>query len=134
MARAYTSRGESIASCPPTEMWPTVLLIDIENHQQTNFINRCKAVEMYLSGDQLSKIEANTSIPKHKITPLFRRCLSLHSDGRIFGFRALIPNLKLNGYTRRANIKHKFNEGQGGMSGVFDKLLTDYPDIEQKLT
>lgn len=133
MNRKYTSRAETLADCPPIKTWPTVLdtLIDFEYREKFN--KKCKAVEMYLDGYPLVDIQKTTGVNSKSITTLVHKCKKIASDGRIFGFRALIPFLNFKQYERSAAHQFKYPEAQGGLSGVFEQTLKKFPDISAKL-
>jgi hypothetical protein len=92
------------------------------------FINRCNAIKHYFAEDTHYTNTATLGVPAHEVVRLAKRCLSTHPDGRIYGFRALIPGSRLKAYTRKskviADVGQKF-----GWSGVFTSLLNNNPEI-----
>lgn len=133
MVKNYTTRQQTSASCPPIELWPTVEVNLIHDDLQEAFNQRCDAVKKYIDGVALAEIEEKTGIASKRVTTLIKKCLKPSSDGRILGFRALVPYLSTKDYVRKAVVKPKFPEAQGGMSGVFRSLLNKHPTIEKKL-
>lgn len=133
MIKPYTSRQETLANCPPIQVWPTVLDSLIKENQRESFNNRCRAVEMYVEGYPLAEIQDTTGILKNTISVLVKKCITLSFDGRIMGFRALIPFITLKEYVRKADEKHKYPEAQGGLSGIFTQTMKKFPKIEVKL-
>lgn len=76
-------------------------------------------------------------LAKHRVgkSALYRgafRSLSLHPDGRIYGFRALLPYLRVKDYERQAVVAPEPYE-KAGCAGAFTQLLRDYPSIEKAL-
>ncbi len=130
MTRTYISRRETIAMCPPIDIWPKVQSDAMTDKNREIFEQRCKAVERYLQGDSLSQIQNDTSIHIKRISKLTTRCLEIHPDGRIHGFRALIPGLTVKKYERKSSVKSSFVSDKGGLAGVFSQLLNKYPAIE----
>jgi putative transposase len=133
VVKNYTTRQQTLASCPPIELWPTVEVNLIQDDLQEAFNQRCDAVKKYVDGLALAEIEEKTGIARNRVTTLVKKCLRPSSDGRILGFRGLIPFLSTKKYVRKAPVKAKFPEAQGGMSGVFRSLLNKHPSIEEKL-
>ena len=133
MNKTYTSRREIIANSPPLEIWPKVQPDALENGPREVFDQRCKAVEKYILGDSLSQIQKDTSIHIKSISNLLKKCLEIHPDGDIFGFRALIPGITVKKYDRTSKVKSNLVTDHGGLSGVFSQLLKKYPKIEIQL-
>ena len=82
--------------------------------------------------DQASgaQIAAETGLPRREALRLLKRCLSVSPDGRIYGFRALIPNWRIARYTRRAIAKMAQGRASSGVAGVFQQLLRTYPILD----
>lgn len=133
MAKQRWDKTEVLRSAPPIDIWPTVSIEGVDESFRELFLSRCNAVRMYVEGEAGATIEAVTGIPRTYIHRLTAKCLELASDGRILGFRALIPHIHLNPYTRTADIKPKFREAQGGLSGIFRRTLDKHPKIETAL-
>lgn len=62
-----------------------------------------------------------------EVRRLFQRCIALHYDGRIYGYRALINRVQLKPYTRRVPSEGAFGTKAGELTRVFET----YPHIEQ---
>lgn len=133
MNKYRRNRSEILAGAPPLENWPTVMKSQIGEDYREQFEKRCNAVRMYVEGDPVSQIQEVTGIQRNSISPLMSRCLESATDGQIMGYRALLPYAHLKGYCRSAEVKCKFPEAQGGMSGVFRQTLRKYPALEEKL-
>lgn len=133
LKREILSRREIITLCPPIETWPTVELSLIESNHQETFVSRCDSVKKYIDGYPIIEIEKITGIRANRISYFVRKCLKTSFDGRIYGFRALIPHLNLKGYERKINNTYKYPEEQGRLAGVFTQILDKYPEIEEKL-
>lgn len=133
MGTGRRSRGERLGSAPPFSAWPTVADSMLDDRSRERFKNRSAAVQMYLEGYPVRDIAKATGINRGQLAKYADRCLETAHDGRIMGFRALIPNLPLKKYQRAADIKRKYPEAQGGLSGAFRQTLDQFPDIEKKL-
>lgn len=110
--------------------WPMVLLDNILPEAKETFLNRKKAVEKYLSWHPVHEISRETGIERHEITRLVKRCLKEDSHGRMWGYRALIPQKRVGSYNRIRFIK----SGDTKFTGAFKHLLSIYPIIEEKIT
>jgi len=88
---------------------------------------------MYVDGTALATIQLVTGVRPNIIQRLVGKCLEVGNDGRILGFRGLIPYIRLKAYARTADVKPKFREAQGGLSGIFRQTLDRYPKIEEGL-
>jgi putative transposase len=131
--KKYTTRSETLADCPPLITWPTVLESLVKEKHRELFNSRCKAVEMYINGYPTFEIEKTTGITRSSISLLVNKCTKNSSDGRIMGYRALLPFSHSKEYERSAEQSYKFPEAQGGLSGVFVQTLKKYPEVKAKL-
>lgn len=71
--------------------WPSVDPNAMQGQRRTDLLNRIEAVRLYVAGTELFKIETATGVPRMQLYRLTRRCIEPDADGRIRGFRALIP-------------------------------------------
>lgn len=107
--------------------WPTVDLLSIPIEKRELFEERYRAFRLYQSGAALAYIHEETGISPQRFYQLLDRCLEAHPDGRIYGFRALIPSTRIHGYRRQKPVELSLGDHQGGGAGAFQKLLADYP-------
>lgn len=127
------SRRNIIASAPPTSVWPTVLDTEISKDELEKFKNRVAAVEFYFGDRTLAQIQIATGVHRKDIQRLVKKCLLTADDGKIFGFRALIPFIRMKEYSRTAKIEFKFPEQKGGQSGALAALFLRFPSIEDEI-
>lgn len=132
MAGKRWSRGEA-ASYPPTSTWPTVEVSMLGSEHVEDFEAKSKAVTLYLAGAPTAEILDQTGIPRWVLPRIVKRCLELGSDGRILGFRALIPFVRVAPYTRKKEVQTKRLQQKGGHSGALGALLARFPRIEKDL-
>lgn len=132
MAGKRWSRGET-ASYPPTSTWPTVEASMLAPEHIEEFEAKCRAVTLYLAGALTAEIFDQTGIPRWDLPRMVKRCLELGSDGRILGFRALIPYVRVAPYVRKKEIKAKRPQQKGGHSGALGAMLARFPKIEKDL-
>ncbi|MCI2811312.1 hypothetical protein [Eoetvoesiella caeni] len=101
--------------------------------QVTLFTARRDAMELYFANENIKYIEQRTGVSQFKLSRMAQRCLQLAPDGRIYGFRALIPHIRIGRYHRKAEVNKKRRHQQGGQAGALGLLLERFPDIEDEL-
>ena len=97
------------------------------------FKARRLAVELYASGTTLSGIESRTGVERRHFYRLLERCLALHEDGRLFGWRGLVPYARAGGYQRVADVAPGSGGRRLGAAGAFAQLLKAQPSLAKWL-
>ncbi len=116
------------------ENWPGVLIDNLSSEHQDIFIRRKKAVELYISNNvSVREISELTKIERHEITRLVKRCLQEDENGVIWGYRALIPQKRVNKYQRKESLLNIKPQDKVNFTGAFNQLLSMYPNIKEKL-
>jgi transposase InsO family protein len=88
-------------------------------------------VQLFAQGRRLVDIEAKTGVQLERLYRLIQRAMSLHKDGRIFGFRAFLSFVRVKSHQREAPIKRSyFLDNKGGKMGAMGQFLTTYPEVE----
>lgn len=115
------------------EDWPNIDIGALHGEQRQQFLNRRKALDMYVSGHPANEIMTDTGIRTDNLVVLIRdRCLATHEDGRIYGFRGLLPYLRVKRYLRTSRVPSEINCG-GDAAGAFSQLFRRFPELHQKL-
>ena len=111
--------------------WPTPDEGALQGDLRLRYFARKKAVQLFLAGASESVIKAAGSIGAKQAYRLVReRCLAPHSDGLVYGWRGLIPYLRIQSYHRRKKIRvDKFGLGA---AGAMQTLLDLYPELRRK--
>jgi len=113
--------------------WPTVDHTHLPEAEKATYLRRLAAISRYIEKPDISAsiIARETGVDRKTLSRLVKRCIALHPDGRIFGFRALLQFVRVKTYVR---IMHAPTGGQqssrGGRSGAFTQLMERYPDLE----
>lgn len=95
------------------------------------YLKRKEGVRMYLSGSPDAAIFETCGLSAKQIYRLIReRCLKIHADQHIYGWRGLVPNIRINPYIRKRPIK--LNEYGRGASGAMNHTLLLHPEIKEK--
>ncbi|MBS4068161.1 MAG: hypothetical protein KGZ62_06140 [Sulfurimonas sp.] len=127
------SRREAVVGLPPIDTWPTMLIDHLEPAEQESIRQKIEALKKYVDGLPVAEIAETTGVGAQLLPYLLRRCLGVAEDGRIMGFRALQPYIRLKSHKRKAKIVAKFQEQRGGMSGALSTTLSRFPGIEKTL-
>ncbi|MCS6286765.1 MAG: Mu transposase C-terminal domain-containing protein [Nitrospira sp.] len=92
---------------------------------------RIQAVRDYVAGCPVKVISKETAIPRQEIHRLMNRCMAEHSDGHIWGFRALVKGCHIKTYVRTAPINGSRPSQHGGAAGALTMLFDQYPRIRE---
>jgi len=113
--------------------WPT-LNAELLPPKRADIVHRrIEAVKLYLEGKSLAIVKEQTHIARDKVYALFNACLAMHSDGRIWGFRACGYYVHTKIY-RRINIPTVEKQRRThGFSGQLGHLFSRFPWIAESL-
>lgn len=108
-------------------LWPSidVTALDADSHAQYRL--REDAIHAYFSGESLDSIEERLGAKRGTLYWFIERCITPHPDGRIQGFRGLIPFAHVKPYVRVKPPKAR--SVRGGLVGAFNQLLDRYPSL-----
>lgn len=96
------------------------------------FLRRKQAVELKLDGLTGAEIRKITAIRESELTRLFKRYATIGEKGIYLGEAGLIPNYRIDSYTRVKKPEQKHSEGQGGLAGVLGYTLNKHPRIAEE--
>jgi hypothetical protein len=85
--------------------WPSVDTSALDAEARKRYQRRAASIEEYRRGSALVVIEDKTKIDRRVLYRMINRALRTHPDGRVWGFRALIPGLRTKAYERRVPAK-----------------------------
>ncbi|MDP3611753.1 MAG: hypothetical protein Q8R98_07870, partial [Rubrivivax sp.] len=71
-------------------------------------------------------------VDRHTLRRLFARALRPHPDGRVWGWRALVPQTRVKSYERHSAPKVLVHT-KAGNAGSFSQLLARFPELEESL-
>ncbi|VWC37295.1 hypothetical protein BLA14095_06669 [Burkholderia lata] len=89
--RDQQSKRELIASIPSLDTWPSIDGLLGAGQYSEAIANRIKAIEMLVAGRTYREIFRVTGQYRSTILGLVRKCLEIADDGRIHGYRAVVP-------------------------------------------
>lgn len=106
--------------CLDIQNWPRFDEAILPDDKRRTYLMRKKAVELFLKGQSAQTIKACTGITIDYIRRLIRtRCVVTHPDGRLFGWRGLIPSARVNDYRRQRKVRvDKWGKGASGALGL----------------
>jgi putative transposase len=116
-----------------TSIWPDVLRSQLSEKDREIYDMRRRAIELLILGMSRKEIAKQTGVDRKSVLQFFKRCITTHPDGRLYGFRALIPNTRIAPYRRRKEFVETKVGTQAGASGAFGKFLRENPDIEEMI-
>ena len=111
--------------------WPAVDDRVFDEEAKASYRLRYKAVQASARGDTLEQIEA-TGIHRATVLRMVARAQRPHPDGRLWGWRALQPHVRVQSYERIKPPKVLAYRA-GGNSGAFHQLLLRHPSLATQL-
>ncbi len=111
--------------------WPHVDDRALAGHVQAMYRRRRDAVRAYAAGEPMANILA-TGVDRHTLRRLLARALRPHPDGRLWGWRALVPQVRVKSYERQSAPKVLVHT-KAGNAGAFSQLLARFPELQASL-
>ena len=127
------SRKAALASSLPIDLWPTVNEEELNGERREKYRAQAEAMRLYFANEPVRDIAGRTGVSRTALGRLAKKCLLLSSDGRIFGFRALLPYFRVKSYQRTAKEGPRFVEQKPGHVGALVACLARFPHIEDEL-
>ncbi|KDP87745.1 hypothetical protein CF70_034675 [Cupriavidus sp. SK-3] len=112
--------------------WPRIDESLLANDARTTFGQRRDAIEAYASGSSLLHIYRTWGVHRSTLQRLVRRAVSAHPDGRLWGFRALVPQVRVQPY-ERSKVPLVLVHGKAGNAGSFGQLLQRHCSLAEQL-
>lgn len=111
--------------------WPAVDDRALGDEVRATFRDRREALQAYANGALIADIEAG-GVDRRTLRRLLQRAQQPHADGRIWGWRALVPQARVKTYERQQAPKVLVH-GKAGNAGAFSQLLDRFPELEESL-
>ncbi len=112
--------------------WPEPDVGTLCSRDLDRFLKRKEAVVLYLQGAASDSVYTATGIHARFLNRMIReRCMHPHPDGRIYGWRALVPSVHIVKYQRR--IKVRADANGRGVVGALVALLQQETDFAKRL-
>ncbi|EDS99755.1 Integrase catalytic region [Burkholderia ambifaria IOP40-10] len=109
--------------------WPTIAWTEFDAAERKFIQARTKAIEQYASGATVREREQATGVNRRQLYRLLDRALTVHPDGRIYGFRALIAHTRIADYVRISPVTVSGEHGSRGAVGALAQLFERFPTL-----
>lgn len=110
--------------------WPAIEASRLEHKERMRVARLTKALERKLGGQSNEEAAAAGQLKVREFQRIWKRCLTRHSDGRIYGMRALPSGTRVQQPRRTAPHRQFEDKPSAGYAGLFRKLLEDIPSLE----
>ena len=114
--------------------WPAFDAGALSKQQRSTFTARRRAVELYVANTAVAEIEKRTGVNRRQLYRLLDCCIAPHEDGRAFGWRAIVPYMRVGDYQRTAKVQLSRDGAGSGAAGVFGLLLHAQPTLTAWIT
>ncbi|MDC8774517.1 hypothetical protein [Roseateles albus] len=112
--------------------WPTADPGALSDKDRKIYLARKLAVELCVAGHSDKQIKTQCGIGlKHTVRLIRERCVLVHADGRIWGFRILVNRLRVVPVSRHKPVRLD-SFGRGGV-GAMNSLLELDPEFRRSL-
>lgn len=113
-----------------TSGWATPDIGALQGEARTQYFSRRQAIVMFLAGVSSEEIKRITSLGGKQAYRLIReRCLEMHSDGRLYGWRGLLRYHRIKAYKRIRPVRPD-SFGYGAV-GALQSVLDIHPELRQ---
>ncbi|MFL9936515.1 hypothetical protein P0D88_47780 [Paraburkholderia sp. RL18-103-BIB-C] len=99
----------------------------LDPERRSLYQQREGAIQAYLRGVPLADVKRDFNVTRSTLTRLIERCLVYHVDGRIQGFRGLIPYNRTQAYRRVVPALRRTQ--RGGLTGAMGQLFERLPQL-----
>ena len=109
--------------------WPAFDSRAVAKPIRKTYLARQQAIELYAASASFAEILARTGVHRRQLYRLLDHCLARHEDGRVFGWRGVVPYARVADYQRAARIELSRDGSGHGAAGAFSMLLQTYPAL-----
>lgn len=122
--------GLSDDALAEVDAWPTPDEGALEDKALKEYQLRKQAIKSYLGGESKTYIKKTFGYSLSHVYRLLReRCLAIHPDGQFYGWRGLVPFLRIKPYRRKTKIRVG-KHGEGAV-GAMQAVLDNHPDLRK---
>ena len=111
------------------EHWPNVDPQALTPEARRVFLQREACVKAFAGGARAtdSLVEG---VDRKTLSRMLSRARQPHQDGRVWGWRALVPNARVKVYERSSRPRVLVNT-KAGNAGAFAQLLSRFPELKR---
>lgn len=111
--------------------WMGVEVQLLNDDTRRRYLRLKNAVEAACDGVKSSTIRKKFEISRSGLSYLVNRCTSVHPDGFLWGYRALVKGCRQADYVRKKESLAAEGADGYGFAGAFDQLLVEHPQIKK---
>ena len=116
------------------DAWPKISVDHMELDQRAHFDRHELAIRTYLTDGALAVAAEAGKCSKQSVIDKLNRCLTLDDEGRIAGWRGLLPYVRLSGACyRRRDLPAGPGAAKNGAAGAFEEFLRTHEDLRGRL-
>lgn len=123
------NRRKSALQALDVATWPSVAYTELAPEKRRAIEVGMQAIQRYARGESVKDIEQLTGVDRRRLYRWLERGLSLHPDGRVYGFRALVPHVRVTEYVRISHVTVRGERGSRGAAGALSQLFERYPTL-----
>ena len=112
-----------------TNLWPCIELSEYPLKARLRIERLKRAVRAYVEGQSLAAVGRECKVSRGELLRTLNRALLSHEDGRLFGWRALVPYKRIKPYERLSRP----GSSPRGLAGAFEQFLCAHPSIRESL-
>jgi len=113
-----------------TSGWPSIDSKSFEDPIRQMIEHRQTAVRLLIEDASDETIKTKTGISRVMAIYCFKRCIQLHPDGRIWGFRVLAPHTHTKEYTRTKELPVGQRSETAGWAGSLGMFFARFPQVK----
>lgn len=119
-------------SLTPVETWPSVDEFALTPTRRAKYLALKEAILMYVANARLADIREKTGIDEDSLIKYAKQTMAPHKDGRVFGFRGLLPYIRVSPQVKTSPQKSGQASRKRGPH-LLTGLFQDYPTIKKFL-
>ncbi|TWT23619.1 hypothetical protein FQY83_03040 [Luteimonas marina] len=112
-----------------TSTWPTPTDREIPEKHKDAYARRKRIIEAYMRGASLRVLCKVEGVDTATVYTMLEACASHAHDGKIWGFRALVPYVRKKAYERSSEVRADALAAGRGTGGLFMQMLANHEPL-----
>ena len=113
-----------------TQEWAPISTDHLPSVAQKRILALSEAIRSYVAGESVGDYLNQNGITRMAFLRAFNRCLAFDVQGRQWGWRGLLPGLRVRPPRRRKPLVKSGRSGRGGFSGAMQQLLDSHRPLQ----